>query len=418
MNKLFVNLRNLILLSLVLLTIVSCGPWKKHINHPFPEPIDTTTKPIAEQTKKTYQFPRKGLYVSNEFDGARVNDCKLDADGNIVITITAENTPINNSAYFGFKIWADDITTANIILDYPEYNHRYIPKLSIDRIQWTPLTEDQYQVNEDKTSCTFEIEVGPKPMFVCAQELNTSKDVQAWSEERAKKSFVQLGSYGKSKLGRNLPVLDVYEGEKKGKDCIIIVSRQHPPELSGYFAMQAFVDVLLEDSMLSKAYRQKYRTIVMPILNPDGVDLGHWRHSAGGIDLNRDWSKYNQPEIKQATEYMVEQTNKFKNDVLIGLDFHSTQNDIYYTLSDDLAHDLEGFREYWIAGIGQAFEGTYEPNDAPSPLSKPISKGWFYLQFNAEGITYEVGDETPRDFIKAKGEVAAKEMMKMLVYRD
>ncbi len=418
MNTLNKNFANYIFLIFVSMFLVACGPWKKHVSYPFPVPVDTTTKPIEQQTKKTYNFPSKGIAVTNEFDGARVNDCKIDENGNVVITITAENTPINNSAYFAFKIWTEKDTTVNVILNYPEYNHRYIPKLSTDRTTWTALTEDEFSVNEDKTNCTFSLKTGTTPLFVCAQELNTSSDVEAWSAKRAEKSFVKMGSFGKSRLGRNLPVLDIYEGEKKGKDCIIIISRQHPPELTGYFAMQAFVDVLLEDTELSKSYRQKYRTIVMPIINPDGVDLGHWRHSAGGIDLNRDWSFYHQPEIKQATEYMVEQTNKFKNDVLIGLDFHSTQKDVYYTLSEDLDHDLKGFKDYWIDGIAQAFEGEYTPRDAPSSLTKPISKGWFFLQFNAEGITYEVGDETPRDFIKAKGEVAAKEMMKMLVFRD
>ena len=418
MNQLPKNWSELLLLTFISLFIFGCGPWKKHAAYPFPEPVDTTTKPIEQQVKKTYNFSREGITVTNEFEGARVNDCKIDSEGNVVITITAENTPINNSAYFGFKIWAEKETTVNVILDYPEYNHRYIPKLSKDRINWTALTADQYVVNEDRSNCSFSLNIDAKPLFVCAQELNTSSDIAEWSAKRAEKPFVELGSFGKSKLGRNLPVLDIYEGEKKGKDCIIIISRQHPPELTGYFAMQAFVDILLDDSRLSKSYREKYRTIVMPIMNPDGVDLGHWRHSAGGIDLNRDWSFYHQPEIKQATEYLVEQTNKFKNDVLIGLDFHSTQKDVYYTLSEDLDHDLKGFKDYWIDGIARAFEGEYTPRDAPSSLTRPISKGWFFLQFNAEGITYEVGDETPRDFIKAKGEVAAKEMMKLIVFRD
>ena len=39
--------------------------------------------------------------------------------------------------------------------------------------------------------------------------------------------------------------------------------------------------------------------IVYPLMNPDGVDEGHWRHNTGGIDLNRDWAHYNQPETRQ-----------------------------------------------------------------------------------------------------------------------
>ena len=49
-------------------------------------------------------------------------------------------------------------------------------------------------------------------------------------------------------------------------------------------------------------------------MNPDGVDLGHWRHNANGVDLNRDWSYYNQPEIKQAVNFIEkEKTNQSLN---------------------------------------------------------------------------------------------------------
>jgi len=36
-------------------------------------------------------------------------------------------------------------------------------------------------------------------------------------------------------------------------------------------------------------------------------------------------------------------------------------------------------------------------------------------QFDAEGITYEIGDDTPRDLIQEKGEVSAIEMMQLLI---
>ena len=32
-----------------------------------------------------------------------------------------------------------------------------------------------------------------------------------------------------------------------------------------------------------------------------------------------------------------------------------------------------------------------------------------------EAVTYEVGDNTPRDFVRRKGEVAAKELMELML---
>ena len=67
---------------------------------------------------------------------------------------------------------------------------------------------------------------------------------------------------------------------------------------------------------MSHDFLTKYRILAFPIMNPDGVDLGHWRHNAGGIDLNRDWSKYHQPEIKNVIRF-IEKELKTNNSELI-----------------------------------------------------------------------------------------------------
>jgi len=221
---------------------------------------------------------------------------------------------------------------------------------------------------------------------------------------------------GKSKLDKDLYLLDICTAEKKGKDVIVILSRQHPPEVTGYVAMQTFVQEVMADVPLSRAFREKYRILVFPLLNPDGVDLGHWRHSVGGIDLNRDWAYYHQPETKTVADFIVRTEKVDKNDVILGLDFHSTWHDVYYTMADTLQSDIPGFKDYWIDGIGRSIN-YYTPLDKPSGLGRPVSKGWFYTQFNAEGITYEIGDETPHEFIELKGRVSAQEMMQLLIYR-
>ena len=61
--------------------------------------------------------------------------------------------------------------------------------------------------------------------------------------------------------------------------------------------------------------------MVFPLMNPDGVDLGHWRHNAGGIDLNRDWALYRQPETRLVADFIVKEVKTQKSQLVLGLDF-------------------------------------------------------------------------------------------------
>ena len=195
----------------------------------------------------------------------------------------------------------------------------------------------------------------------------------------------------------------------KKKPVIVILSRQHPPEVTGYFAMQSFVESIINEGAIN-GFLDKYRVLVYPLLNPDGVDLGHYRHNTGGIDMNRDWSVYNQPEIEQVTKHIISEVSKNKNNVLLGLDFHSTYHDIYYTPDESVKRKIPDFTKKWLDGIRTELNMD-DINEKAGPVYRPTSSGWFNKQFGATGITYEIGDDTPRDFIKRKGEVSAMVMM-------
>ena len=110
---------------------------------------------------------------------------------------------------------------------------------------------------------------------------------------------------------------------------MVLFTRQHPPEITGFQAWQAFVERVFADDALASSFRQNFRVIVFPCVNPDGVDEGHWRHNLGGVDLNRDWAYYRQPEVLTIVKWLQEHT--LRDQVVWGMDFHSTQYDVLYT---------------------------------------------------------------------------------------
>ncbi|MGM5470946.1 M14 family metallopeptidase [Flavobacteriaceae bacterium LMO-SS05] len=393
------------------LIIVSC---KSLDTVSFKTPVDTTTKPLLSQKKQTYALDDLGIYASNEFDGARLNGLKKANDSTAVLLINPENTPINNSAYYAFKVWSNITKPFYFTFQYPKgYKHRYIPKLKEDK-NWALL--DSTNIFKRDSIVTIKLNLSKSPLTVAAQEINSSSDVKAWYTNliKGKEDYVHFINFGKSRLGQDLPVLDIYKGDKKNKDIIVLLTRQHPPEVTGYFAFQEFLKTILSNSNLSDKFLNNYRVLAFPIMNPDGVDLGHWRHNAGGVDTNRDWSVYNQPEVKQTVNYITKTLRKNNSKLILGLDFHSTYEDVFYTNKIREGTTLPDFIDDWFKALENNIP-NYKVNEAAGNSTKPVSKGWFLYGHNATGITYEIGDATPKDRIQLIGKVTAEQMMNVLL---
>ncbi len=382
--------------------------------------VSTRTRPIQQQVKMTYDLG-EGIYCSNQFQGARLNGVIREVD-TLTALITPENTPINGSPWYAFKIWSATQKNIYLKLTYLDgYNHRYYPKLSKDAMHWERLDSINYFVDtiytdegKLKKNISMKLSIGPDTLWVSAQELITSKHIYAWAEKLASKPYISMTELGKSKNGQPINILKI--GNADDKKMIMVLSRQHPPEITGYLAMKSFVETLCAENELTEKFRNEYNVYVIPLANPDGVDNGHWRHNAGGIDLNRDWEDFNQPEtalIKNFTQNKLkETTGKF----YFGIDFHSTSHDIYYTINPDKNGNMPGLVPAIINAMGEELE-NYEPNIRPNSDDSPkiSSLNYFFYQLGAEALTFEVADDTPRDFIKLKGELTAIKMMELML---
>ncbi|MBB5518688.1 M14 family metallopeptidase [Amphiplicatus metriothermophilus] len=349
------------------------------------------------------------------FEGARLSACEP-RRSKFVVRIEPENSPINPSPWYAFRLTPKRAGEIEIVLRYAEAAHRYHPWID-DGAGWRPLPADAVRENRRGRKAALRIKIAAAPVIIAAQPLFLNEDYAAWVDALARgRDHARTIAIGESRQGRTLiALLDGAPEKTKPAPCALFVGRQHPPEVTGAFAMMAFLETVFGNSALAAAFRARYDVIAVPNLNPDGVALGNWRHNAGGIDLNRDWGPFTQPETAAVKALLDQRCAEEKGGLALMLDFHSTRRNLFYTQSADETTAPPRFAERWLAGARARLD-EYEFEHAERAYSsRPTLKNYIFSRFGAPAITYEVGDGAARAEAEAAARILAEEMMKTLL---
>lgn len=334
------------------------------------------------------------------------------SNGSVVLTIRPEDPPyINDSPWYAFRVEADSAAVAEISLQYENGHHRYWPKQSLDDAIWTPLAESQVHVGGRGEKATLSLQLQPGSVLVSAQELILPEEIDSWAMQLAESGNAKFGLLGPSLNERPINVLQI---NPSAKDVVLLVGRQHPAEVTGSLAMNAFVEAIFEDDSLAGKFRERFHVIIIPMMNPDGVIAGNWRHNEGGVDLNRDWGSFWQPETELIRELLerLDEEGKF---IRLFVDFHSTNRNLMYTQMDDEPISPAGFTNRWVAAAMVQLPG-YEFTQEKRPASETANgKNYMYQRYGIPSVTFEVGDETDRTLIDRAAEVFAREMMRLMI---
>ena len=385
--------------------------------------VSTLSKPVQKQWKGIWSFEEDNLFFSNDFESGRLNGISNDGNDHYTVLITAENTPVNVSPWYAFKVWSKNPKIITIKMTYQDSRSRYYPKISldgqnfkaIDSINVKALNEGSgiFGINAAPEFVEIKVNVGEIPTYITAQELYGSTRVKKWIDSLSIKDYITTYEIGKSREKKAMNLMEVSNG--KNKKAVMVISRQHPPEVTGFLAMKSFIETLTGDSPKAQKFRDTYDLFVVPLMNPDGVDNGNWRHNMGGIDLNRDWQNFNQPETRSVRDFLVKKENE-GYEFVFGADFHSTWDDIYYPIDSTIIGEKGDIVFNWIENITKRLPQKHT-NIKPSTEIKPtmVSRNYFYVNHGMPAIVFELGDNTPRDFLKLKGNVAAEELMDLLL---
>lgn len=376
----------------------------------------TNTRAVLRQWKGIFADSANGVFFGNDFDGARLNGMAAQPDGTYQLLVAPENTPINESPWYAFRVWSAKKKRVRFALTYlGGYSHRYTPKFSKDRINWMELTPTGSDTVESG-SPYYELDPGTDTLWVAAQPLATSSDVQAWlSKLCTDHQSVERVIVGQSSLGK--PITGIAFGNKRSKRCILILGRQHPPEVTGHTALKTVVETLLGDQPLQERFLDSIRVVVLPLLNPDGVDGGFWRHNNGGVDLNRDWANFDQHETQAVRDFLKTELGNEKK-LLVAIDFHSTYEDIFYTVDPSREGNVPGLVPQWLETLKKTIP-RYDPLIKPLYTAPPTYTAFSYLfeTYGAESLVFEIGDRSAETATISKSKTAAIILMELLLKR-
>lgn len=357
--------------------------------------------------------------IDKNFPTGAFAACESEGHRRFSLTIAPEDEgDINCSAWYAFRVTPARRTRITIELNYETCGHRYWPKTSTDGVNWTYMPRNRVEIEgergERSARLSLRINAG-EPIFVAAQEILPPSTYDAWLDGLEGRDYAVRTLLGKSAEQRDIELLTIAEPNADQRETVVLIGRQHPPEVTGALAMFAFVETIMSDSELANAYRARFETLVVPMLNPDGVVRGYWRHNTGGVDLNRDWGRWTQPETTLMRDLLSDIEQDPDRDLRVMIDFHSTNRDVFYTIPDELPTDPPLFTRNWLA-LYQERMSDYEVNrDARHTAGRPISKAYAFDAFGAPGITFEIGDETDRALIQRIGRESAIAMMETML---
>lgn len=340
--------------------------------------------------------------VSFDFEGASFSRCVIEGEREFSVMIAPEHEqPINPSPWYAFRYDAQGGGDVIVHLRYLVGEHRYAPNWDDGK----SARQLDAATSADRKTATLVLPAGQAT--VSAQEIfgtgRYRKALARWAKGRHAQSLILGRSHGRREIGA------VRIGRPDAPRLVVLIGRQHPPEVTGAIAMEAFVDRIAEMAAADAALTARYQFLIVPMVNPDGVAHGNWRANLGGKDLNRDWGEFSQPETQAVRAWLAALPEGVRP--VLMLDFHSTFRNLFYVQGDEASEQQERFLAAWLGGKETAFANypfSLERRNA-NPGSG-TTKNWFHENFGIPAYTYEAADDADRTGIRNAARALATDL--------
>lgn len=389
--------------TLMLLALLSCSATAA-----VTQGVTKGAGTFSDRAAATCEFPQVSFRTN--FASGRLDGCEQQGSASYTLHLKPENMPINPSPWYAFQVVNNTTETQAITVTLVSHNGpaRYEPKASIDKRVWAPVG---FSKNDNRMQ--FKLNVGDNPLYIAGGEIIDNVTYTRWLSDIAYGEVISIGS---STQGRSIAALE--HRSPDSNDWLILLGRQHPPEISGALGLLHFNNLLWSDDPDMVAFRARYNILLVPNLNPDGVHAGNWRHNANGLDLNRDWKNRTQAET-QALHAKLKAIEAEGGRIRFALDFHSTWRNVYYTMDHDyvtvkgVGLENPSLVNNWLILLADSIDYSVE-NKPSHNQNSGVFKQYIADEFGVHSVTYEVGDTTDRDEIRITAEAALRTLIPFL----
>lgn len=222
------------------------------------------------------------------------------------------------------------------------------------------------------------------------------KDLGRWGQNRN----VTIDSIGASVQGRGIWELTITSAAPSAvpRRRIYIHARTHPGEIQSFRVTDEIINYLLSDEEYPKMLLERTIFHIVPMYNPDGVELERPRENANNIDLERGWDKTPmEPEVAALKARFTELMGSVIP-IDIALNMHSALAcRRYFVYHDETGTSTEfgDMQRQFITGVRSYFMEGMEPwnylvswkNETPTHFPE----SWYWLNYgsNVLALTYE-----------------------------
>ncbi len=222
------------------------------------------------------------------------------------------------------------------------------------------------------------------------------RDLEDWRRS----PYITIDSLGASVQNRALWQLTITSDipAAEPRRTVFVHARTHPNEVQGWWVTKELIYLLLSEDGFARFMRENCVLYIIPMYNPDGVELELPRENANGVDIESNWDK---DPVEPEVAVLRSRFSKLMDSqapIEAALNMHSAFACKRYFVYHDAAGTsedftvleqtfIEGIRNYFLEGIEPWYYFISWTNGTP----RRYPESWFWLNHGEAvmALTYE-----------------------------